>query len=533
MSKKASKEPVSYKLLDKKEIADILDRLTEKPEQVNFEKSLSELVKMDKKQVFLACLERIKKGLAGSEEMNQFMKTANLLSVISELYDGERFVVKEIMAFTQKPGLPQETKMLLLSFLVDLGVDQETVAALVRPEELMEMEEYAAQNMVGLVKGDLAEQLFFLHELGSFDSAGQEKIMRKLVADDTDAAVDMLGILAYACNPQVATAAVCLLAENKRPRTFTVLQELAAARDQAVSAAAAEELKKFAAGSLPEPSRRVQKKPLGQFHDAVVSSFDGAGSRTVWLSWLLPGRKRQLIGVCFLLNTTVGIKDCFSTPGLTKKEFELAVEEITVNATIMRGDYKYCLTLIRDALAKSAAAGYPVPIEFAFWRKCLAEEIYPQVYEPAVTNLVPKSGTQVRQRFERSDELFRHREFSNWYQDTPQIYDITEKIMEINRKFRNKPNHLNKLADLEQKSITGIIKPILPELQERFLLTIDYLNKTGQVELAKDAMVCLVTLNMVPVEEHPFIRRMYLESVKAATENLSYGFDPRTNPDCE
>ncbi len=528
--KRKSRREVSNRLLDRKAIDNNLDKLINNPKLEEFEKGILRLKEMENREVLLCCLEKIKTVLASAEQL-QLMKVANLLSIIAELYDGEQVVEQELMTLTQIPGLAKETKMLLLSFLFDLGIDEETITTLVDVKELTEMGEYAMQNLLSLVKGDLADQLFFLQEFGSFDAHEQEDVIRQLVAEQSGAAAEMLGTLAYAYSPRLSAAAIQALGHRGEANTL-VLQELAAAKDQTIRAEAARELEKLPDSGLRNPRKWGWESPLGKIYDAVVTSIDGRGSRAVWLSWHEANRKNRFIGVNFLLNTGVGIKDCFGIAGLTKAELAEMVAKLSDQTSVIKGDFQYGLALIRNALAKSLAAGHPIPVEFAYWRRCLGEEIYPQIYEPSLNNLLPKSGNQVRLCFERSGDLFDHKEFAEWYQEVPEVYDIAEKVIEINRKLMNKPTHLKKLEKLEQKLIKELIKPVLPEIKERLLLTIDYLRKSGQAELAKDATVCLVTLNLLPVEQHPFIKRMCIESIKAAADNLSNGLDPRNDPDC-
>ncbi|PKM81308.1 MAG: hypothetical protein CVU89_09850 [Firmicutes bacterium HGW-Firmicutes-14] len=525
--KKKSKGSVSYTLLEKRAIEEVLDKLMDSNKAHGIEKAVSFLLDKDSTMVLKSSLSRLKNIIQSDISGQHLMKVTNLLTVIAEVYTGEGFVPEEIKAAARTPGLSRGAKMLLLSFLVNLGTDEEQIAALIDIDELTEMAEFAADNLAGMARGSLSERLFFLQEFSAFDLDDQEEIMKKLAEDRSDAAAEMLGTLAYTYEPRIVETAVKLLGQDLRARTFAILRELAENREPVPGSIAKRELGTIS-GKPVRDSKRKWKKPFGEIYDAVVTSFDGKGSRAVWMAWKLPGRKNRLIGVNFLINSSLGIKDCFGTPDLTRKEFDSMVEEISQTASVLRGNPEYCMSLIRGALDKSLAQGLPVPAELAFWRRCLKDEIYCRGYVPSVNSLLPKTQKMLQESFSRTEMLLDYPEFTGWYEETPEVYDIAETFLDVSGRFGDKPIFEERVEQLITEVINRAIRPVIPELRERLLLTADFIKKTGNRNLAGDTMVCLASLDSVPPERHPFIRRMAYESISSAAYNLENGIDIRT-----
>ncbi|WP_418792365.1 hypothetical protein [Phosphitispora sp. TUW77] len=520
---------VSYRLLNKKIIDDNLDTLMTFNKRVNITESFPNLFGVDDKQVLHSTVSRIKKMVLNETDQYRFIKVNNLLSVIGEFYSGEQFVLNEIMAITRSRVVSKDIKILFLSFLVDIGMEEEVIATLFDLDELAEMAEFATDNLIGLIRGDLGDKLLFLQEFGGFDDQGQEEIMNQLAEDNTDAAAEMLGILAYAYEFGIASSAVSLLGKNLRARKVTVLNELASCNDKYISNLAMNVLSECNVNGRRKPSRRKWEKPYGDLYDAVVSSVDGQGNRAVWLAWKMPNRKNRIVAFNLLLNTDTGIKDCFGIPVLTKRDFESMIREISSSAVILRNDYEYCMLLIRGALKKNLSGNYPIPMEFAFWRRCMENDIYPEEYAPGYIDFVPETEKQIQDCYDRLDLLFEEQEFAVWYEETPEVYDTAEEIIAITDRISN--TYARKVLKLENQLINRVIKPLLPVIKNRLMMTIDFLRRAGKKNLAREVVVCLITLDSVPAEQHPFIRRMCFESISAAINNLKNGIDIRMDPD--
>ncbi len=528
--KKKNYGTVSYRLLNKKIIEDYLDELLAFNKRVNVTDAFSGLFGVDDRQVLLSSVSRIKKTALNDKDPSRFIKVNNLLSVIGEVYDGEQFILNEIMAITRSREVNKEIKILFLSFLVDIGMEEEVIATLFDLDELAEMAEFATDNLIGLTRGDLGDKLLFLQEFGGFDDQGQEEIMKQLAEENTDAAAEMLGTLAYAYDTGIAAPAVSLLGKNLRARKVSVLNELASCNDKFISALARRVLSECNKDGERKPSRRKWEKPYGDLYDAVVSSVDGQGNRAIWLAWKLPNRKNRIVAFNLLLNTATGIRDCFGIPVLTRTDFEEMIREISRSAVVLRNSYEYCLELIRGALKKNLSLGYRVPMEFAFWRRCMNKDIYPEEYAPVFSDVVPETEKQIQDCYDRLELLFEEREFAVWYEETPEVYDAAEEIMALADRNTGQ-TYARKVMKLENRIINRVIKPMLPVIKERLIMTIDFLRKAGKGSLAREAVVCLITLDSVPAEQHPFIRRMCFESISAAINNLKNGVDIRVNPE--
>ena len=528
--KKKNYGTVSYRLLNKKVIEDKLDTLMSINKRVSVTDAFPDLFGVDDRQVLLSSVSRLKKTVLNETDSYRFIKVNNLLSVIGEIYSGEQFVLNEIMAVTRSRQVSKDIKILFLSFLVDIGMEEEVIATLFDLDELAEMAEFATDNLIGLIRGDLGDKLLFLQEFGGFDDQGQEEIMKQLAEENTDAAAEMLGILAYAYETGIAAPAVSLLGKKLRARKVSILNELASCNDKFISALARRVLSECNKDGKRKPSRRKWEKPYGELYDAVVSSVDGQGNRAVWLAWKMPNRKNRIVAFNLLLNTATGIKDCFGIPVLTKKDFENMIQEISRSAAVLRNDYNYCMSLVRGALKKNLSEGYRIPMEFAFWRRCMDDDIYPEEHTPVYNDFVPETEKQIQDCYDRLEMLFEEREFAVWYEETPEVYDTAEEIMALADRNTGQ-TYARKVMKLENRIINKVIKPMLPVIKDRLKITIDFLQRAGKETLAREAVVCLITLDSVPVEQHPFIRRMCFESISSAINNLKNGVDIRVDPE--
>ena len=118
--------------------------------------------------------------------------------------------------------------------------------------------------------------------------------------------------------------------------------------------------------------------------------------------------------------------------------------------------------------------------------------------------------------------------FNDWFIAHPRVYDYAEENKSKRGYHLKKMTH-QKMESLFSKFSEELIEPNLGKIKRMLQLSIDFLIKTGQEQLAKTALCAYLNLDIKPLYYHPFIQRMIIESIKVALSNMKNGFDMRQN----
>ncbi len=520
---------VSYKLLEKRQIEELLVKLIKETRPARLPKIFDPLLDLPPEAVFNSSLAKLEQIITGQAETKKpFVAVQNLLELISMVDVRQKLIIEKLVFLVKNNKPATEVKMILLSFIAEMGCPEEQLAQLIDFDELEAMKDSSVNSLLSLVGGSLEEQLTFIEEISSFEPELQEELFDYLAQEGSEKAIEILGYLAYSPDRQVSSAAILALGRAKHEAARATLQELARISNPEVVSQAKKQLKKVTKTSgLPTLSQEWTS-PLGELHDVIVSSSDGRGNIMVWLLWQRPKSKTKLMGMHLLIDIDLGIKDYFASFDMTKKKVETELKKMAKEAGVLRGDYEFALGLIRHSLSRNQTGILPVPAELAFWNRCLQGEIYPKPYPFKFDSLLSKPGKLTQELVER---LFFSKEFTGWFEEEPEIYDIAEKVINVKTKYGDKPIADQRIANLENKVINQIIAPILDEIINRLEFTIEFLLKTGQAELASDAYTCYLSLKKTVPERNLFIRMISKLSILAAIGNLLEGYDLRDELD--
>jgi hypothetical protein len=115
---------------------------------------------------------------------------------------------------------------------------------------------------------------------------------------------------------------------------------------------------------------------------------------------------------------------------------------------------------------------------------------------------------------------------------TCRVYDFAEEWLLLEKKGEGKSLAKGFDAILD-RFCRELIAPIVDQVRNRLLLTADLLLKTGRersiVEVVLASALSLGTFSM-PYHLHPFVRQLAIESMDAAREAMSEGYDLREHP---
>jgi len=525
MSRKTNNtSKVDYRLLDKKRIGDFLESLRGKNLTVKqIENTMEKLFKMGD-QVIPTCISKLKDG---DEELTPLLCYALQ-------YADDFSIIDPLINILLTKGIPDETKTRILGVLADYGVD---ISQLPLDNILKDLDKMASNSMEKMLK-DISEDIFFisyiLDDFETFSKEIQLAYIKDLGETRDERAVLLLEVFARLSDLAIAGEAVRQLGRIKKPRALSSLKVLFGEfSDSGLGSIIDREIRKLRMLGVPETDADYSIKV--EPYKTIVSSMDGLGSRAIWFSWRHPEKRMKLCTVNLLINVTEGIKDCWTIPEITVKDFNSTLMELKKGAEVIE-DYEYAVDLVKDALKRNEEKAVPVPSSLAFWRMFFKKgDFTPKKYSV----LLPEPYDITDEKYKETErgfpidgyKLLDHPEFKDWFVAHPRVYDYAEEYLLIGEKYKNRKSYLIKLRKLNQEFIKELIVPEKEKLKRMLELTWDFLMRKGCREKADMVLKVLNNLDRIPLSENPFIQRITAESIRVALNNMKKGFDMRVNPD--
>jgi len=274
------------------------------------------------------------------------------------------------------------------------------------------------------------------------------------------------------------------------------------------------------------PPAAAAKPP---FHSAYAGPLDGNGYRHLWLA-----RRRsdgRIDSVDFQLHDLTGVKGVWGECGETPEEYEERAAQRCAEELVEQIDPEYGLLLLRDAMYRSREEGYQLPAEFLLRRKIFSpHELEPAAYEPAFASWMV---TVTPSLLSFSAQLFEDEFFAGWSLANSRVYEAAEEWIRLEGNSTGE-----KLAAGLEKLVAGFceeeFQPRLAEISRRLFLNADYLARIGvDGELVKATLAAAESIGQfaLPCHLHPFLRRYAMESMIAAREAMSEGYDIRNHPE--
>lgn len=516
---------VDYRLLYKKQIGDYLEsikvnNLTVKEADI----IMDNLFKMGD-QVIPTCVEKLKNG---DDELAPILcyalQYADDLSVIDPLID--ILLTKDVS---------DETKARILGVLAEYGVD---ISQLPLNNILRDLDRMAANSMEKLLN-DISEDMFFtsyiLEDFEAFSEDMQIAYLHDLGGTNDERAVNLLEVFARLSDSIIALESVKQIGRIKHSRAISALERLFddCYEGGHLKDTISREIRRLQMSGVPckDYSYRVK----AEHYKSIISTMDGTGSRTIWFSWRHPQKKRKLCTVNLLINVEEGIRDCWSIPEISVRDFNSTLKELKKGAEVIE-DYDYGLALVRDALMINKKRDYPVPFAFYFWDRFFDKnDLKPEEYIVSNFDREGISGNSVIKNNEdllnESYRVLDYREFRDWFVSHPRVYDYAEKYMVIEEKYGNRRGCINRLTRLNHEFINELIIPEKDKLKRMLELSWDFLIRNDCQDKAGMVFKIWETLDQIPFCENPFIQRITTESIRIALNNIKKGFDLRVNPD--
>jgi len=434
----------------------------------------------------------------------------------------------------------EEIKLRILSILGNYGVDTSD-------PEFAEILESAFEDFEGVMHRSTLDMLdsiqqddeaiaFLLENFHQFPPEAQVEMVRQFGDTKDERAVKILEIFAEVDDKVVAQEAIKYLGKIESPKSYAALEQIIADNDDAEITKLAEKSMRILQLANVKPMPTEQRvSMLGDIYKVIMSFIDGKGSRVLWIARWIENSKLETLNL--MLNTRVGIKDCYGASNMSKRQFDKMVRTMRTEIDGVELDYNYALKLIKDAMYQNRESASAIPIEFVLWKRILkGDDISPARYVPKWDNFVDNLEALKNDEdiLEESYHLHDLEDFSSWFDQSPKTYDYWDELEKLVNSYRGKTLD-RKIDDLLKRYAVEVFEPQRDFIKRNLELTADFLfhqpNRRDEAELALVAALNLELKSTLPLHEHPFIERMMDESLEMAELNMSHGFDVRVNPE--
>ena len=540
MVKQAGKtSKIDYTLLERRRIRDFLEEINSAGDITieEMEHKMEELMEMGE-QVPDVLLNTIRNC---DDDMS------SVVAYALEYMD-DPALIDPLMEIFIDPSVREDIKLRMLSIFEHYGIDTNTPEfSEIIVDAFDDIEDMIRKNTMKILDSIQQddEAIAFLLE-NCQESSPEERIAMVEQFGETkdERAVKILEIFAQVDDIAVAQEAIKYLGKIESPKAYVALERILANDNvQEIRQQAERSLRLLQLMSVTPDTHTEQRAQVreaipriggGEIYKAVISFIDGNNSRVLWVARWNDGKK-DLETLNLMLNTRVGIKDCYGTTHVSRREFDSMVRAMREEIDSVVLDYDYALTLIKDAISQNRESGNAIPIEFALHKRVLKQDdITPERYIPRFQDSVPNLSElqNDEEMLEESYYLHDLDDFSSWFDQSPETYDYWEQLEALINKYRGKTLD-RKIDALLKQYVAEVFEPQREVIKRNLEMSADILfrqdNRADEAQIALSAALNLAEESSLPLHEHPFIERMIEESLEMAEINLSYGFDVRTN----
>ncbi len=202
---------------------------------------------------------------------------------------------------------------------------------------------------------------------------------------------------------------------------------------------------------------------------------------------------------------------------------------------LVETDYRYAVTLLRDALARNVANQLPYPPHFLLLKRFFeGTDLTPAPYAPAFPEFDEASLLDDLGALAETGSLLDREELDGWLLATDRIYDFAAEARELAAET-NRKAFVRRSLDIYHRLFEELVQPRLPRYRDRLRLTADLLRRMGgrrrDIRLALVAAAHLDAAikcqPRVPATDQPFVHRLIFESLDLAVSALNDGYDLR------
>lgn len=383
----------------------------------------------------------------------------------------------------------------------------------------------------------------FLESFFGYSRPHKLAIVTQLGKIEDRRAIRYLELLGEHEDAEIAMLAVDTLGRIRDGRAVAALARLAARPiDPARRARAERSLRRLAFVGLPvaEMRRRTAlPSKLGPLYKVHVSRFDSEGSRALWFARRRRADGPTLTAVCLLVDDEYGLKDGFGYDEIERADYESLIRKARKEESLVETDFRYAVTLLRDALARNEEAGNPYPPHFLLLRRFFeATDLTPERYEPTFPEFDEATLLDDLAALAETGSLLDRDEFEGWLIATERVYDYADEVRALADEASRR-RFVQRSLDIAHRFFEELVRPELPRYRDRLRAVADLLRRTGNRR--RDVRLALVAAAhidaaidrraRVPITDQPFVHRLIFESLDLAVTALNDGYDLRKESD--
>lgn len=442
---------------------------------------------------------------------------ASLIALVFQRLN-DSSVVKPLMDLLHNPAIDDSVKISLLPVLSHYGVHVadsaiggffRDVQASYRSTTTKMLDELTSdENMISLL----------LEDFSKFTREMQLNCVAGFVGTGDERALPILGTLAEYWDRGIAEAAISGIAGVKSSKSIAVLEGLFNHRETCWGTIQKAICKLEAQGILRDPIMPTDTPVL----DCFLTHIDGRGSRILVIT---RETDPQLLDAVFLmLNERVGIKDCHGSRRMPMRDFRQAVTAMKSEMPLIRVEYSYALSLVRDGLFTARKNQALISPEFSFRRRIFGnDDLTPQEHQPKFSELLLADIARRQARLlATSTELLFEPPFEDWWMDIPASYQFVQ---------RHRPALRSRILSerIIRAFLEDIVEPDRHNLGRRLALTAEMLEQAKPYPPKRKLHIMLalwqaVKDESVPLHTIPFFIELVNMTIGYVLDNIEMGF---------
>lgn len=427
------------------------------------------------------------------------------------------------IALTRR-DLDEEGRNALYQALEEFGVDTRALPL----ENVPPLGSISAREVIGaLLDAGTRGTTRVIADIFALDPEFRPGVIDELAMVEDPRVADLLYVLTSIDDPDISSAATSALCRIRTSRARALLSDLVQlVPDPHLRVMAERGERRLAFQGVPEP-REEDRVPVPS-----VSAYAGCPDSNGTFDLLLaiesvPGRTSLLFTQ---LHEENGMVAAMVDTDITDDACARKFEEFRVGSEIIHVPCSFAFELIRDAIARTREQEMFLPPDYYALRWQLRGADHP--FERRTPRQLPAGiGSPRRHWFLPSRPILDSPFFGVMLELSGKTYELAEKWLHSEEAQGGSLSPRIVEAYVDQL-IDEVIVPKLDRLPSRLLLAAEILDRSG----GRDSLVrstlteaALLRDRAVPPHRSPFIRRLAFESLCAAREGLSEGYDPRVD----
>jgi hypothetical protein len=358
----------------------------------------------------------------------------------------------------------------------------------------------------------------FLDDFLSYPQDVQLAVIRKLPDAADPQAARILEAVLWHEDAELVRAALEALGRLRDPLAAGVLAAFLKDGDPHYSTPAARSLRRLSFLGI-EAAAVGATLP---FHAGYATPPDGDGYRSLLISrWTGEG---SLAVLYMQVHERRGLLAAWGAGELDEEGFQSELEGFSVQDDLYRVDPLFVVELLRDALYWSQELCY-LPADFYMRRGMFAGlDLSPAEYRPSFHGSPRQRGLSYAEGEDICRELFADPFFSGWFLAGEKVQGFAD---EYQQGEGNEP--------VLERFCAELITPEIELIRERLLKSADLLRHCGRDGSMVERVVALAESlkeNPLPHHQHPFLRRLAIESMEIAHDAMT-GYEQHDLPAAE